>query len=146
MQWGDLDGLGGCTLDAMLRVFHVAFTVAGLGLRYRRMSLSGIVGHPLRKPLCVAFNRVEILGLHKDWCANFTALARARTECTNVAILRPGCTLDGTRRGCGAQPIQGPVRGKGGIVAKLGEVHSLLIGIGSVHKSVDRSLYPVKIT
>ncbi len=46
--------------------FMWPFAVAGLGLRYFRMSFSVIFGYPLRKPFCVAFNRVEILGLHRD--------------------------------------------------------------------------------
>jgi hypothetical protein len=122
------------------------FAMAGLGLRYLRMSLSDIFGHSLRKPFHVAFNIVEILGLHKNWCSNLTVLAHVHTQCTNIAMLIPGWTLDSTGRGYEAQPIQGPDFGKGGTVAKLGWVHSLPLEMGSVHKSVDKSLYPVKIT
>jgi hypothetical protein len=45
-----------------------------------------------------------------------------------------------------AQSIQGLGGDKGGTVAKLGEVHSLALRMGSVNKSVDGSLYPIKIT
>ncbi len=109
------------------------------------MSCSDIFGHPLRKPFRVAFNRVEILELHKDWCANLKVLARVPTKCANIAMLIPGCTLDSIGRGCGAWPIQGLGCDKGSTAAKLGEVHSLPLGMGSVYKSVDGSLYPVKI-
>jgi hypothetical protein len=50
--------------------------------------------------------------------------------------------------GCGAQPIQWPGCGKLGtiLVTELGVVHILPFGIGSVHRSVDRSFKPIKIT
>ncbi len=66
------------------------FAVVGLGLRYLRMSFLDIFGHPLRKPFRVAFDRVEILGLHKDWWENLTALAHSCTKCANIAMLIPG--------------------------------------------------------
>jgi hypothetical protein len=40
--------------------------VPGLAFRYFVMSFLVILGHPLRKPFLVAFNNVEIFGLHKD--------------------------------------------------------------------------------
>ncbi len=30
------------------------------------MSFMVILGHPLRKPFCVAFNNLDVLGLHND--------------------------------------------------------------------------------
>jgi hypothetical protein len=70
------------------------FAVARLGLENLIISFSVIFRHPLRKPFCVAFNRVEILGLHKDWPAISTALACIYTKCANVAMLIPGWMLD----------------------------------------------------
>ena len=49
--------------------------VAGLGFKYFRMSVSEILGHPLRKPFRVALSSLDIFGLHRDWCANLTLLA-----------------------------------------------------------------------
>jgi hypothetical protein len=51
------------------------FAVAGLGLRYLLISLTLMYEHPLRNPHLVALRRVEIFGLHNDWCANLTLLA-----------------------------------------------------------------------
>ncbi len=50
--------------------------------------------------------------------------------------------------GCGAQPIQGPGCGKLGtiFVTELAVVHILPFVIGSIHKSIDGSFKPVKIT
>jgi hypothetical protein len=67
------------------------FAVCGLGFKYLRINFSLMPGHPFTKPHLVAFNRVEIFGLHKDWCANLTALALVTTECVNIA--RAGWTV-----------------------------------------------------
>ncbi len=56
-------------------------------------------------------------------------------------MLIPGLTWIPSGRGCGEQPIQGPGCDTGGTEPKLGEVHSPPLGMGSVHKSVDGSLY-----
>ncbi len=69
--------------------FMCPFAVAGLGLRYLRMSFSDMFGHPLRNPLHTAFNSVESFRLHRDWCANLTSLLCVRTECVNDARLTP---------------------------------------------------------
>ncbi len=45
--------------------FICPLAVPGLALRYFVMSFLVILGHPLRKPFLVAFNNVEIFGLHK---------------------------------------------------------------------------------
>jgi hypothetical protein len=60
----DLDCLGHVLLMPWRGRFMCPLAVAGLGLRYFMMSFSVKLGHPLRKPLLVAFNRVDILGLH----------------------------------------------------------------------------------
>ncbi len=65
--------------------FMCPFAVAGLGLRYLRISFSFMLGHPRRNPRRTALRRVEILGLHKDWCANLTPLPRVRIEWLNAA-------------------------------------------------------------
>ena len=43
------------------------------------------IQHPLRNPLRVTLINLEILGLHNDWCANFTLFARVDMEWANVA-------------------------------------------------------------
>ena len=63
---------------------------AGLGFRYLRMSFSVILGHPLRKPFCVALRSLDILGLHSDWCANLTFLALVKMEWAKTAICLTG--------------------------------------------------------
>ncbi len=50
------------------------FAVVVLGLRYLRINVSFILGHSLRNPCQTALRREEILGLHRDWCANSMAL------------------------------------------------------------------------
>ena len=60
--------------------------VAGLGLRYFRISVSEILGHPFRKPFGVALRSVEILGLYNNWCANLTLFARVEMEWAKTAM------------------------------------------------------------
>ena len=124
------------------------FAVAVLGFRYFRMHVSFILGHPLRNPCRTALRSEEILGLHRDWCENLTALARVRTKCVNAVTLTPGCVSFCPLGGCGERSIQGPGSGDVSVVtaSNVGEVHILPDGSGSVHKSVDGSLCPVKIT
>jgi hypothetical protein len=109
--------------------------VAGLQLRYLLMSSSVKFGHPFKKPRQVAFNRVDIVGLHRDWWANFTALARVRTEWENPAIA--GCL-----EGWGTRPSQGPGCGR---KVFPWVVPTLCFGIGRVHRSVVGSFTPRKI-
>jgi hypothetical protein len=66
--------------------FICPLAVAGLGSSYFTMSFLVKLGHPL----LVAFNRVDILGLHKDWCANLMAFAQIHIECVNVIMWIPG--------------------------------------------------------
>ncbi len=69
-----------------LGCFMWPFIVAGLGFKYLRINVLLMPGHPFKYPHYVAFNREENFGLHNDWCANLTALARVVTECVNIAI------------------------------------------------------------
>jgi hypothetical protein len=115
--------------------FMWPFAVAGLGLRYLRINRSDKLGHPLRNPRWTALRRVEILGLHWDWWVNFTALARVFTECVNVARVVLGSLASIGR--CGARPLHGPGRDR---TLGSGAVHTFVVGIGRVHKSVLRSL------
>jgi hypothetical protein len=63
LVWGCL----GCVLFMpCLGRFICPLAVPGLALRYFGMSFLVILGHRLRKPFLVAFNNVEIFGLHKD--------------------------------------------------------------------------------
>ncbi len=133
--------------ETMSGAFHVAFQCSWAWVEVLRISVSVMLGHPLRNPLRTAFSRVEIFGFHSDWCANLTALARVRTECVKVATSmcgRPVVLLSGTASGawCGARSIQGPGCGR---TDSSGAVHTEL-GMGRVHKSVLGSLCPRKIT
>jgi hypothetical protein len=71
------------------------------------------------------------------------ALACVRTECMKVARLIPGSLSGITAGWWGARSLQGPGRGRR---HSPGVVPTVPCGIGSVHKSVDRSFLPVKIT
>jgi hypothetical protein len=114
--------------------FMCPFAVAGLGLRYLRINFSDKLGHPLRNPLRTALRSVDIFGLHNDWCANLTLLARVRTECMNAANVTPGCMSAGMLR-----------RARSNIGASHGRADCVAI-IGRVHKSVVTSLNPRRIT
>ncbi len=122
--------------------FMWPLAIAELGLRYLRSNFSERLWHPLRNPLRTAFKRVKILGLHREWWANLTALVQVCTECAKVAKVTPGWMLLASIGRCGAQPKQGPGHGR---VVGPGVVHTLF-GIGSIHRSVVGSLYPRKIT
>jgi len=123
--------------------FMCPFAVAVLGLRYLRINVSDKCGHPLRNPRRTALRRVEILGLQRDWWVNLTALARVRTECVNVANARGGaCSELEEPRMCGARSKQRPGHGR---TWGPGVVHTPF-GMGKVHKSVEGSLNPRKIT
>ena len=106
--------------------------MAVLGLRYFRINLADMLGQPRTNPRRVAFKSVEILGLHKDWCANMTELTRVRMECVNVArsILLELSITPWFSLGFPAISIQS----------------SFVALMGSIHKSVDGSLLPRKIT
>jgi hypothetical protein len=67
------------------------FAIPGLGFKYLRINFLLMPRYPFKKPCLVAFNRGEIFGLHKDWCANLTALALVITKCVNIA--RAGWTV-----------------------------------------------------
>ena len=97
--------------------------VAGLGLRYLRISVLDMLGRHFRKPVCVALRSVDIFGLYNDWCANFTLLARVKMECAKFVVC---CTvLDCTALG-----------------RSVSVVDCCVECIDSIHKSVVASLYP----
>ena len=81
--------------------FICPLAVAGLGFKYLSINFTLTFGHPSRNPFRTALSIVEIFGLHKDWCANFTAFTLVLIECVNPAI-----------DWCGAPFIQGPGRGR----------------------------------
>jgi hypothetical protein len=72
--------------------FMWPLAVAGLGLRYFATLMAVRLGNPLRYPQQMAFKSIEILGLHKDWCANQMLLALFRMVCVNNATLGGLCT------------------------------------------------------
>ena len=101
--------------------------------------------------------RENKLGLHNDWCANFTAFTCVGTECMKVVSSPHVGVFAIGKVGCGAQAIQGPACGWVDSVAWFtesdpGEVrscpcHRIASGVmGRTHKSVLGSLCPVIIT
>ncbi len=70
-----------------LGCFIWPLAVVRLGFKYFVTNIFLMFGHPLRKPFFNAFTRVEIFGLHRDWWANYTALAQVLTESVNTATL-----------------------------------------------------------
>ena len=46
------------------------FADAGLGVRYLTTPVAERFGHPLRKLHRIAFNKVDMCGLHSAWWAN----------------------------------------------------------------------------
>ena len=125
--------MSGCTIGFVFGVvlrmpcrgrFMWPLAVAGLGFKYFRMSVSDILGHPLRKPFRVALSSLDIAGLHSDWCANLTLFARVDIEWANVATcLSSFLRVVSAGRGCA--------------------VRSALMGI--VHRSVIGSFNPRSI-
>ena len=97
--------------------FICPFAVAGLGFRYLRMSVSDILGHPLRKPFRVALSSLDIVGLHSDWCANLTLLALVLIECVNDAT-------------CSLSVFNAASVDRGGVIwlALMGIVHRSVLG------------------
>ncbi len=91
--------------------FMWPFAVAGLGLKYFATSSLLRLGHPWRKPLRSAFMRNNILGLHNNWCVNFTAFACVHTECMKVASSPQVGVFAIGKGGCKAQAIQRPAYG-----------------------------------
>ncbi len=73
-----------------LGCFMWPFAVAGLELRYFVIPLAVRFGHPLRYPHQMAFSRVEICGLHKDWCAKRMLFALVCTVCMKKEIWTAG--------------------------------------------------------
>ena len=65
--------------------FMCPLALAGLGFKYLRISYWEMLGHPFRKPFCVALRSLDILGLHSDWCANLTLLALVEMEWAKTA-------------------------------------------------------------
>jgi hypothetical protein len=115
------------------------------------------LGHPWREPLRSAFMSDDILGLHNNLCANFTAFAHVCTECMKVVSSPHVGVFAIGKVGCRAQAMQGPACGWVDSVAWFtesdpGEVrscpcHRIASGVmGRTHRSVLGSLYPVKIT
>jgi hypothetical protein len=137
-MWRWLPSCFGCgTSYTMSWVLHMAFCCGRTWVEVLIYKFDADVRAPLRNPRLVALRRVEIFGLHNDWCANLTLLARVRIECKKAV---PSCI---SRGGCGARPIPGQGCGKS---IWLWVVRIPSFGIGRVHRSVLGSLYPLKIT
>ena len=106
--------------------------MAGLGLRYLRINFSDMLGQPRTNPWGVAFRSVDILGLHNDWCANMTELARVLMECVNVARSMRSELPTALEFLCDLPTFP--------LLSAVVEL------IGSFHRSVAGSLNPRKIT
>ncbi len=132
---GSVMSFGQVLLILCLGHFICQFAIAGLGLRYLRINYSERLGHPLRNPLQTAFRRVEILGLHNEWCMNFTPFALVFTECVKLARVTPGCISGRSFR---ARSTTGADHGRADRMSR-----SLM---GRVHRLVELSLWPHKIT
>jgi hypothetical protein len=130
-------------VDAMAGLLHVAFCRCRAKIEVFEDQCFQNIGAPFEEPLADSFMSVKILGLHKDWWANLTALAQVCTECMKVARVMPGwALLASISIGVyGAQPKQGLGRGR---TVGSGAEHTLA-GIDSIHRSVVGSLYPRKI-
>ncbi len=71
--------------------FMCPLAFAGLGLRYCVTPVAVKLGHPLRYTRQMAFRTVEILGLHKDLCANQMLLVIFHTVCVKKAFFMGLC-------------------------------------------------------
>jgi hypothetical protein len=111
------------------------FAVPGLGFRYLVTPFAVRFGHPLTYPRQMAFSRVEICGLHNNWCANRMLFAFVCTVCVKKAIWMA--------RWAWALAITGAANG-----STFGMCWEDLPGVpnGRVHKSVGGSFQPVEIT
>ena len=98
--------------------FMWPFAVAGLGFKNFVTSSLLRLGHPWREPLHSAFMSDDILGLHNNLCANFTAFAHVCTECMKVVSSPHVGVFAIGKVGCGAQAIQGPL--VAGLILLLG--------------------------
>ncbi len=111
------------------------FAVTRLGFRYLVTPFAVRFGHPLTYPHQMAFSKVEICGLHNDWCANWMLFAFVCTVCVKKAIW--------TARWAWASAITEAADG-----STFGTCWEDMPGVpnGRVHKSVAGSFQPVKIT
>ncbi len=109
--------------------FMWPFAVAGLGYKYFATSSWLRLGHPWRKTLRSAFTLEDILGLHNNWCENFTAFACVCTECVKVASSPHIGVFTIGKLGCRARAIQGPAHGWVDSVACFTELDP-----GAVHR------------
>jgi hypothetical protein len=60
--------------------------VARLGFRYLDTPFAIRLGQPFRYPRQMALSKVEILGLHRDWCAKRMLFALVCTVCVKKMI------------------------------------------------------------
>ena len=98
-----------------------------------------MLGHPSRNPRRTALRRVDIFGLHNDWCANLTAFAFVFVECVKLATCgAPLCASAGTMMCVFVALPTG--------FTLVVFVCSCFGPIGRVHRSVDGSFFPFKMT
>jgi hypothetical protein len=131
-------------------LFICPLAVAGLDMRYFCTVSASKCGAPSRKPALIALSIDVIGGLQKLWCVNLTLLIFVVRVYENPAVLMMGLRW--------AQPKQGPGRGWignwwlsiicvlwGRSITHSGVVFAISsLMMGRVHKSVVRSLYPLK--
>jgi hypothetical protein len=149
--------------------FMWPFDVAGLAIRYLRTVCVSKFGAPLRNPALMALRRDDIGGLHRLWWANFTAFAFVVRAYENPAmywcgarpIQGPGCGRAATVWGSYVMRLAATAGGSemhalrleaacsstcGPFAGVPGVVHTCSGVNGRVHRSVDGSLCPRKIT
>ncbi len=144
----------GIVLQIPLRgLFICPLAVAGLDMRYFRTVSASKCGAPSRNPALIALSIDAIGGLQKLWCTNLTLLIFVVRAYENPAVSTMGLRW--------AQPKQGPGRGWidnstwwlniicalwGRSITDSGVVFAISsLVMGRVHKSVVRSLYPLKM-
>jgi hypothetical protein len=113
----------------------ILWLLQGWELRYFRINFSNKFGHPFRKPLHTALRSVEILGLHK-------LMGKLDAVCASANGMCQRCQIKGW-----VDVRGGVTRGTTITWASHGKAVRNPSGvISSIHKSVDGSLNPCKIT
>ncbi len=120
-----------CASNAVSGSFHVTFGDGGAQIEILDNHFSNMLGQSRTNPWHVALRNVDILGLHKNWCANMTELALVLMKWVNLV-----------------RSMRSELSTALGYLCGLPTFPLLSVGvelISSVHKLVDGSLNPCKI-
>jgi hypothetical protein len=131
----------------MAQALHVALGCGRAGVEVLYDELLDQIRAPFEETSSHGFQQSGYFGIAQRLMCKFDSIHLQCTKCVNDMMLIPGWMSGVSLVGCGAQPIQGPGCGKLGtiLVTELGVVHILPFGIGSVHRSTDRSFKTEKI-